>query len=500
MNTKPALDEIRYMLFKDLILERTGMLFSPRRRDALARGVTVAAEQAGHKNLSEYHGLLQDAETDSELWDDLIGTITVNETYFFRNSSHIKALRKHILPELIQRHQNDRRLRIWSTGCASGEEPYTIAILLDQLLPEIADWNISILATDINRKVLQYANKGQYRKWSLRQTDPDIQKEYFTPHRGGFNINSSAREMVSYAYLNLVEDSYPSLATNTNAMDLILYRNVAIYLPEAVIRDIAVRLHRCLLPEGWLVVGASETNSLVYNMFAVRNLAGATIYQKTKRRETRVAPRNIPRERRKKKDRSKFGQRINFPITPASEAPRPHFRITSQTHPPVPRSPADPYQEGLTLFSQGQYEEASTCFLKYIEREPDSALAHYQMARTRANQNKLEEAQSWCQTALEHDQLMVEAHYTLAIIYQEQGLSEQAVAQLKKVIYLDPGFVLAHFSLSNIYQGAGQRDSAARHQVQAIRLAIKLPSEEELPCSDGLTAARLVTMIKAMMN
>jgi chemotaxis protein methyltransferase CheR len=474
-NIQYSISNTEYELFRDLILERTGMLFGPRRHDALAGGVLAAAERAGCGDLEAYHRLLQRARTDSDLWDDLIGAITVGETYFFRNPAHFDALRQHILPSLIARHRDDRRLRIWSAGCSSGEEPYSIAILLRQLLPDISDWNILILATDINKQSLRQAREGRYREWSFRQTDQAIRDLYFTPQNELFEIIPQVRKMVAFTYLNLAEDAYPSLATNTNAVDLILCRNVAIYLPEAVIQEIARRFHRCLVADGWLIVGASETNGTIYDQFALHNCSGATVYQKTQRRgEVTPAPR--------------------LPVTPSLPLP--------VSPPPSPVQPAallDPYQEGLALLGQGRYEEAMTYLLDCITRDPDLALAYYQMARVHANRGQLEEARSWCQQAIERDPLLTEAHYILALIHQEEGTLDEAIGRLKKTLYLDSDFVLARFSLANLYQQMGCQGEAARHRAQAIRLAAKMPPDGVLPGSDDLTAGRLLTMVRATM-
>lgn len=268
MNRLSELCDADYERFRDLILARTGMLFGPRQRDALARGLASAAERAGVPGLAPYYRALQAARTDAPLWDDLVGAITVGETYFFRNPAHLDALRARILPDLITRHQANRRLRIWSAGCSSGEEAYSLAILLHELLPDLADWRLSILATDINKDALRRASEGLFREWSFRQTDPAIRQRYFRARNGAFELDSQVRGLVTFAYLNLVEDSYPSLTTNTNALDLILCRNVAIYLPQSVIRQMAARFHNCLAPEGWLVVGAAETHQEVYSQFA----------------------------------------------------------------------------------------------------------------------------------------------------------------------------------------------------------------------------------------
>ena len=501
------LSDIDYKRFRDLILARTGMLFGPRRRDALAHGLSAAAGRTDREDLGEYYRLLQWARTDSEPWDDLIGAITVGETYFFRNPAHFDALRQHILPDLVARRRDDRRLRIWSAGCATGEEPYSLAILLRQLLPDIARWSISILATDINKQSLRQARQGRYHEWSFRQTDPAIRELYFTPQDEAFELSPQVREMVTFAYLNLVEDSYPSLATNTNAMDLILCRNVAIYLPEAVIQEMAERFHRCLVLGGWLMVGAAEANDATYGQFAVRDFPGAIVYQKFAEPlallpfpELRSEPfefaQNMPVELRAEGAHPERSRRIEEPPLVC------HEPLDFARGVPVEGQPTlltDAYQEGLALLGQGQCEEAMARFLAHLEREPDFAPAYYQMARLHANRGRLEEARSWCQQAIERDPLLTEAHYILALVHQEEGTLEQAVARFSKTLYLDPNFVLAHFSLSNLYQQMDRRDGAARHRTQAIRLAAKMPADHVVPGSDGLIAARLLTMVQATL-
>jgi chemotaxis protein methyltransferase CheR len=558
MNTtalSSQLSDVDYWRFRDLILARTGMLFGPRRRDALAHGLSAAAGRTGRENLGQYYRLLQWAKTDSEPWDDLLGAITVGETYFFRNPAQFDALRYHILPDLIARHRDDRRLRIWSAGCATGEEPYSLAILLRQLLPDIAHWNIFVLATDINKQALRWADEGRYREWSFRRTDPAIHAPYFTKRNGPFDLaqdkpfdlaqdkpfdlaqdkpfdlaqdkpfdlaqdkpfggaqgkpldyarnsqdkyfelSPQVRKMVAFAYLNLVEDSYPSLTTNTNAMDLILCRNVAIYLPEAVIQEMVERFHRCLVPEGWLIVGAAETNGATYRQFAVRNFPGAIVYQKVAEPLAALPFPELVEGPRPERACSEPSQKAE---EPPPLHPEPLDFVRGVPVEGQPSLPTESYQEGLALLGQGRYEEAMPRFLAHLEREPDFAPAYYQMARIHANRGRLAEARSWCQQAIERDPLLTEAHYTLALIYQEEGTLEQAVAQFSKTLYLDPNFVLAHFSLSNIYQQMDRRDGAARHRMQAIRLAAKMPADHMVPGSDGLTAARLLTMVQATL-
>ena len=164
--THPAYDAVIRLLG-----ERTGLSFPPQRHESAEHGVRRAMARAGATDPEEFLGL---AARDARVLDDLVVELTVGETYFFRNEPQFQALEQHILPELIARRRPSRQLRLWSAGCASGEEPYSLAILLERLLPDLADWHILILATDINPQVLARAKRGCYGEWSFRQTPAEI--------------------------------------------------------------------------------------------------------------------------------------------------------------------------------------------------------------------------------------------------------------------------------------------------------------------------------------
>jgi len=496
----PDLREIDYVRFRDLVLDRTGMSFGPRRRRGLAVGVLKAAGRAGHENPGDYYSLLQSAATDSELWDDLIGAITVGETYFFRNEFHMAALRDRILPELIASRRDVHRLRIWSAGCATGEEPYTIAILLHELVPDIARWNIHVLGTDINSQAIELADQAVYREPSFRRTDPDMRDRHFVAYDGAWRLKEQVRKPVSFAYLNLAEDVYPSLATSTNAMDLILCRNVAIYLPETVTRRNVARFEHCLVPDGWLIVGAAETNSEVYARFETVRFEGATVYRKpVVPVEQAVLSADI--ESASRADvAAPSGTKTEAPAVPASgdlpcESRTPCDRETESESVP----PRDAHQEGLSLMEEGRYEEAIECFRISIASDPDAKpIRCCEIAEAFANEGRLETARAWCRRAIDSAPLFAEAYYILSIIDQEEGLTDNAITQLKKTLYLEPDSALAHFSLANVYRETNRQREAARHRRQAIRLAARMPPDCILPGSEGVTAGRLLAMARAM--
>ncbi len=491
----PQMDDASYELFRQLVLERTGMHFPLRRRDAMVRSVLAAAGRSGFEDIKEYYRCLSVSQTNGKPWDELIQLLIINETYFFRDTPQMDALSQHVLPEIISRHRDDRRLRIWSAGCASGEEPYSLAMLLCQILPDIAQWNVFILGTDINKSDLLWAEKACYKERSFRVTDPLTRGRFFTPCDGGFELKPSIREMVHFAYLNLAEDVYPSLTTNTNAMDLILFRNVAIYFEEVMMREMAFRLHRCLIPDGWFIAGAAEAGSAICDPFIFWNFPGAILYRRG------IAPPHRPGIAVMPQDWASvpiMGRAKILDLLPVREEPArpvPPYPIPA---PPRPPEQADPYREGLIMLGKGNYEGAIERFQARIAKDPKFVPAYCEIARAHANRGRLKEASAWCEKAVKKDPLLAEAYYILALIRQEEGKHGKAVELLKKTLYLVPDFLMAHFSLAVIHRQAGRRDEAMRHRSQALRLGARMPPDEILPGTDGMSSAQLLTMIEAM--
>ncbi|HMK76614.1 MAG TPA: CheR family methyltransferase [Thermodesulfobacteriota bacterium] len=526
MKKQDPLDDKNYLRFYELIQMRTGIRVGENRREILAHALKESLESVKCTDLDQFFSCLQDAETDSEVWNDLIKKVTIGETHFFRDSDTIEALRRHILPDLIARHHTDRTLRLWSAGCATGEEPYTLAILLRQILSDIDRWKILILATDINRRALSHAASGRYRAWSFRETDPVVQSTYFTADGGTFTLEPAVREMVTFVYHNLAEDNYPSPANQTSNLDLILCRNVTIYLPTPLIYDIANRFYQCLSNGGWLIVGPSETHLEIYRNFQTLNFHGAIAYQRLSSIPPFPSLRTVAP---KQMDRSGTCLPMNsLPVTPPTrqgaqttptvdgmlstsirQSPRvakplaplfrnptddirivePPEREASRTNPEVGL-----YPQGEEFMKHHRYEEARACFLSCLAKEPGSITALYRMACLEANAGRLKEARKWGEEALDRDPLRSEVHYTLALVHEVQGELHEAINRLKKVIYLDPNFILAHIGLFHLYQRTGNPNEAERHRTLAVHLASKLSPDAVLPGSDDLTAGELLTM------
>ncbi|HXG51695.1 MAG TPA: protein-glutamate O-methyltransferase CheR, partial [candidate division Zixibacteria bacterium] len=265
---------------RELLAERMGIHFSAERVSDLERAMESAAREAGYSSTEACLQELLSSPWKRTQIELLARHLSVGETYFFRDKKIFETLERHVLPELI-RSRDQKRLRIWSAGCATGEEPYSVAILLRRSLPDLADWHVTILATDINPSFLEKARRGVYSEWSFRDAPRWLKEHYFRRRREGlYEIGPEVREMVVFSYLNLAEDQYPSLLTNTNAMDLVLCRNVLMYFAAEKARSVLDRLHRALVDGGWLITSPSEVSDTLVRRFRRVSFDDATLYKK----------------------------------------------------------------------------------------------------------------------------------------------------------------------------------------------------------------------------
>ncbi len=510
-------DTPTYEQFRTLILERSGLHFPDKRRADLERGVAQAMAHSACADVQSYYQLLAGKPTDSPEWETLIGQVTVGETYFFRDRGQFEALRGHLLPELIaQKRQTVRQLRIWSAGCASGEEPYSLAILLRELLPDLSDWNITILATDINREALQKARRGLYGEWSFREAGwQNLRDRYFTRRGKEWEISSQVRQMVSFAYLNLREDPYPAIANNTVAFDLVLCRNVAIYFSAELVQYVVNRMYEALVDGGWLLVGYAEPSPATFASFEAHNFPGTILYRKSERppRREPVPPPAVARAaeiapRREPVPPPAVAKAAE--IVPPCELARPAevaekaAEIAPRPAPPAPAPPAaappDLPAQARLLVDTGRTAEALELLYRLLEQDPQCAWACFMIGKIRANSGLWEEARRWCQQAVQLDPLLAEAHFLLSLIHSQENDREQALAAMKRVLYLERNAILGHFCLANLYLEGGKEARARKSLQNAAALLEKMPPEAAVPWSDGMTAGRLLYTVRQQLQ
>lgn len=468
-----------------------GLHFPRERWRDLERGIRSAARENGAASAEEYVEQLLSAPPDRARIEALASELTVGETYFFRENRSFEVLGESILPGLIRaRLGGEQRLRVWSAGCCTGEEAYSIAILLDRVLPIARQWHVTILATDINPRFLQKAAEGIYGEWSFRNPPAWLKGHYFReagPHR--YEILPRIKEMVTFARLNLAEDAYPSLSNNTNAMDLIFCRNVLMYFSPERARQVIRNFHRSLVDGGSLIVSPTETSPQLFPQFVPLHFEGVVFYGKGGERQpappvTLAEPQTAPVP----------PIHFDFPYVP--EAAPAISTLETAVEPSTDGSAI--YQEALALFEQGDYVGAA---LK-LKTDPSTGEAQSPalMARICANLGQLAEARAWAEKAVSVDKLDAGLHYLRAIILQEQDAMEESTASLKRALYLDPGFVLAHYAMGNLALRQRRFEEASRCFTNVLSLLDRHAADDLLPQSDGLAAGRLREMIQSAIS
>ena len=455
-----ALDETLLGEVSGFIAERMGLHFPEERWPDLARGLDTAGQELGFEDPDTCARWLTTRDLTPRQLETLASHLTVGETYFFRDPESFEALEREILPPLVaRRSEAGRTLRLWSAGCCTGEEAYSLAITCARALPDLRAWNASILATDINPKFLAKAGAGVYSEWSFRGPPGWLRERFFSPAPDKkLAIDPIVKSLVHFGYLNLAEDTYPSLHNHTNAMDVIFCRNVLMYFTPDHQRRVVAALHRCLVDGGYLLVNPAEASTSLFPMFATENIGGVTLYRKTSQ-PTRAGS---------------WPGLVSSAPAPAVPVPEPAFIVAPV--PPVPVASAPP----ITPITESLREDPLV------------------RARTYANQGRLEEALASCEDAIAAERTNPGAHFLRAAICQELGRIEDAVTALGKVLYLDQDFILAHHALGGLYKRLGRRRESRRHLAVALELLSAKSRDELVPESDGMTCGRLVESVRAM--
>jgi chemotaxis protein methyltransferase CheR len=436
-----------------------GLHFSAEQRADLERGLAAAAKHFGLPDAKTCAAFLLTQRVTAAERQVLAQCLAIGETYFFRDESFFRNLEFAILPELLRdRREKGRRLRLWSAGCSTGEEPYSVAMLLAGMLPDWREWDISILATDLNAEALRKARAGIYRQWSIRSNLPASAKRFLATRPDGHHeVHPDIRRLVRFDALNLADDCYPSVSNSTTAMDLVLCRNVLIYFESRRVAAVLTRLGRALAPDGWLLATSAELP--VARMPGLRRVGLPDMVAMRREDPPQAAAAAAP---------APLAPPAARRILPALP-PLPVRPVTSTPTTPVPQ-PAD---------------------------EP-AGLAS--LARTCADSGDLERAATLCRQAMEADKSDPELPYLLATILSEQGLAKEAGSALRRTLYLCPDHVLAHVSLGNMALREGQARALQRHFSAAlVQLSARDP-QAVLEGSGGMSCGELEAIITGTLR
>lgn len=375
-----------------------------------------------------------------------VSEITVGETWFFRNRDQWTFVETVVVPDALAR-RGDRPVRAWSAGCSTGEEPYGLAILLDELgLGERSE----ILASDLSELALEHARRAEYSMWSLRGETDGRALRHLAERGNRYVLDPAIARRVRFFRLNLIAPDYPSVSRGLHDLDLVLCRNVLIYLGQEHLPEIARRLFATLAPGGWLLTGAADPSLAGLAGFTIRSGPFGVAYR---RPDPAVEEEPPPRTAR----------RVAPPLAAArssARAPRPVQAAPPSS--PEPRGGAAP-------------------------ADPDVVAA-----RALLDAGRLAEAAAVVNEALARRPLDAELHLVRAIGLLEAGRYEEAEAASRRALYLARGQPFLHLFTGLVRMRRGDAAGAARALRTASTLAARLAAEERVPMSHGLTAAELL--------
>ena len=265
-----------FRLFRDMLYEKSGVYLDDNSKLFLENRLQHSVRRQQFDNFKDYYYFLKyDQKKDEEL-ANFIDLLTIHETYFFREEKQLTAFKEEILPELADRKQKERLLRIWSAGCSTGEEPYTISMLIKEQ-DAFKGWDVEIFGSDISQRVLQSARRGIYQRSAFRSTDPRYMANYFHKEGTAYRIDDRIKESVTFLGLNLMDMHKLALIS---MMDVIFCRNVIIYFDKTAKKKVIEVFYQKLRDHGYLLLGHSESLINISTAFALRHLKHDLVYQK----------------------------------------------------------------------------------------------------------------------------------------------------------------------------------------------------------------------------
>lgn len=430
----------------ELVQRHSGIVYQPRNYTSLVRAVTNRMAHLGVTHTHKYLMRLNNLEKPDEL-TKLTALLTVQKTSFFRDRSQFVLLEENALPDILSRSETvPANLKVWSAGCSTGEEPYSIAISLLRRWPYKN--TTSILATDISAQALGKALLGSYRKLDLEPLQ-DQELTFFYREKDIWRVNERARSIIDFKFHNLVSVPFP--VPSKGFWDIIFCRNVLIYFNQETIKEIIKRFHQVLSPQGYLFLGPSESLYRLVEGFDLVSTDNAFVYQKSSP-ETSSAAKMRPKR-----------------IGPTPKQPIENIPMVIQTPCKLDTSIGSTdidLEQSLRLAKELlENNDIQAAFHRYLEistAHPESKHPYIMLGKIAADRGSLEEALSWLQMASKIDPLDVEPRFLSAVLHHRLGRDQESADELKKVLFLNGNLIPGHYYLGVVADHLGDHDTALR--------------------------------------
>ncbi|MEO5362476.1 MAG: tetratricopeptide repeat protein [Magnetococcus sp. DMHC-8] len=502
----------------------------PYLREKLSRRLQVTRVGTEERYLALLTG--EDAAGEAE-WRELVLELTTGESYFFRDAGQMRLLREVIFPGLLRLRAAERTLRIWSAGCSTGEEPYSLAIMLQLLLAGAGSWDVSIRGTDINEYALQRARDGRYSRWAFRGVSEEVVGRHFHRRQGEWQLDRSVREMVSFERLNLIKELFPDPVRGLVDLDLIVCRNVFIYFSHDAIAGIMARFAASLRPGGYVLTGHAEVQQPVSQLVAsgvlpleIRQFPDSVIFQRPMAGDPRPVTRRqrmaalssaepVPVSGRTRPTDTaaavRRGVGVSGPAVPLmGRGDGARFALPSAgrgaglSQAAVARPSGPSAEQGLrearVLLAQGRYGEAIRLADGLREVPAVAGDVCLLLARCHANLGETVKAEGCCRDALRHRPFAAEPHFLLASLLHDRGDLAQTRDLLNKTLYLDHAHVPAYLHLATLYQEEGIPDRARQMRLGALDVLRGLGADERVEHYEEWTVKELVAQLEKLLG
>jgi len=471
--------------FRQLIKEKSGICFDKTGSDLLVAEIQSMMTRTGCKTPRDCYDLLVNSH---EEFFRFLNLITVNETYFFREPAHLRLFSEKLLPEIFTRRGRGEKIRILSAGCSTGEEPYSLAILLWQKYGSETLKLFSVIGADIDTGAIQKAREGIYTARAFRTAEPALKNCFTDLGNSRFRIKENIGSAVCFHILNLLNAPYPQQMQNT---DFIFYRNVSIYFDPAARKKIFQNLADILSPGGYLIVSATETLSHDYSILSLIQRDGIFLFCKS----TENPPGAAGAENSSRfsapslayRDREQIRKQVpRQPVlsgtdhrSAASEMRMPQPAGISGTSPRASRSPdhkkeilppEDLCRKAVSLAQSRAYDSALELLEKNIDAHPYFLPAKTLRAGILFNTGHTDAAARICEEAVQINPLCLEACLLLGLIAKSQGQTEEALRRFRQAIYIRSSAWLPHFHTAEIYRTLGENQKAIREYQTVITL------------------------------
>lgn len=454
----------------DKLREKLGIHYSDERLDELWKRFGNAFGEGFEEQLQ---GLI-DNEWDQDVLERLIPIVSIGETYFFRDPKLWLYCKQEMFPSFIRDLQlRGGTINIWSAASSTGEEPYTISMLIRQFLSPELKANTVVFASDINQRFLSHAKKGKYSKWALRATAADARERFFSENAdGSFQLSSEILESVHFFSHNLISDSRPSVSNFPALFNLIICRNVLMYFQDEQILKVIESLSSRLHEGGWLVLSPQD----IWHAKKCHDLQIVSL------------PDLILLRKRSSSDPGQDSESVRMEVQSSSDS-LPSFPNFNFMKPDSVEEPMSSPQPDLEKESQ-KVDESKRAQPSTIESVRDSVQRH-------VNAKDFDAALVYLEQAIHADSLNPFLYYFKSTVLDERGDTLSAVKALQQAIFLDPACVVAHLSLYHSLKRIGRSDQSELSLKNLLKLLEKQPANQLVPHSDGLTAGQILLMLKS---